>query len=222
MFAAELQRACAESLDPGVLQVMRHRHFHRVSIRPLPGDADPASATFEITVRAQGFAPREYGLGYIRVSGFTFERAADGGFPRGFEYVRDANPNCIAFEACMAALEGGAEAVAFASGMAAISAVIEAQGLPWHVVRVGARVEFICAPGPLRNGSEAEAAHAGGGDLEEAGPVGEGALVLVGEGVGGVPLARGEEVREVEVLVPRDRVPHQQHPPRRRPRHQGG
>jgi glutamate-1-semialdehyde 2,1-aminomutase len=32
--------------------------------------------------------------------------------------------------------------------------------LPWHVVRVGARVEFICAPGPLRNGSEAEAAHA--------------------------------------------------------------
>ena len=32
--------------------------------------------------------------------------------------------------------------------------------LPWHVVRVGARVEFICAPGPLVNGSEAETAHA--------------------------------------------------------------
>jgi glutamate-1-semialdehyde 2,1-aminomutase len=32
--------------------------------------------------------------------------------------------------------------------------------LPWHVVRIGARVEFICAPGPLRNGTEAEAAHA--------------------------------------------------------------
>lgn len=31
--------------------------------------------------------------------------------------------------------------------------------LPWHVARVGARVEFICAPGPLRNGGEAEAAH---------------------------------------------------------------
>jgi glutamate-1-semialdehyde 2,1-aminomutase len=28
------------------------------------------------------------------------------------------------------------------------------------VVRVGARIEFICAPGPLRNGTEAEAAHA--------------------------------------------------------------
>jgi len=33
-------------------------------------------------------------------------------------------------------------------------------GLPWHVVRVGARVEFVCARGPLTNGTEAEAAHA--------------------------------------------------------------
>ena len=31
--------------------------------------------------------------------------------------------------------------------------------LPWHVARVGARVEFICAPGPLRNGGEAVTAH---------------------------------------------------------------
>jgi glutamate-1-semialdehyde 2,1-aminomutase len=37
--------------------------------------------------------------------------------------------------------------------------VIAAKGLPWHVIRVGARVEFICAPGPLRNGSEAALAH---------------------------------------------------------------
>ncbi len=36
---------------------------------------------------------------------------------------------------------------------------IEKAGLPWHVVRVGARVEFVCAPGPLRNGGEAEDAH---------------------------------------------------------------
>lgn len=56
----------------------------------------------------------------------TFERAADGSFPRGFEYVRDSNPNRTAFEACMAVLEGGGEAVAFASGMAAVAAVIEA------------------------------------------------------------------------------------------------
>jgi glutamate-1-semialdehyde 2,1-aminomutase len=36
---------------------------------------------------------------------------------------------------------------------------IDRHGAPWHVVRVGARVEFICAPGPLKNGAEAAAAH---------------------------------------------------------------
>ena len=43
---------------------------------------------------------------------------------------------------------------------AGLTAIVETYGAPWHVVRVGARVEFICAPGPLRNGTEAEAAHA--------------------------------------------------------------
>ena len=36
---------------------------------------------------------------------------------------------------------------------------IDTHKAPWHVVRVGARVEFICAPGPLRNGAEAGLAH---------------------------------------------------------------
>ena len=40
-----------------------------------------------------------------------------------------------------------------------LTKVIARRGLPWHVVRVGARVEFICAPGPLRNGAEAATAH---------------------------------------------------------------
>lgn len=42
---------------------------------------------------------------------------------------------------------------------AGLSRVIDRVGAPWHVVRVGARVEFICAPGPLRNGTEAGLAH---------------------------------------------------------------
>jgi glutamate-1-semialdehyde 2,1-aminomutase len=42
----------------------------------------------------------------------------------------------------------------------ALQRTIVERRLPWHVVRVGARIEFICAPGPLRNGTEAEAAHA--------------------------------------------------------------
>ena len=41
-----------------------------------------------------------------------------------------------------------------------LQATITERRLPWHVVRVGARVEFVCAPGPLRNGTQAEAAHA--------------------------------------------------------------
>ena len=41
-----------------------------------------------------------------------------------------------------------------------LAIAIRAAKLPWHVVRVGARVEFICAPGPLKNGTEAELAHA--------------------------------------------------------------
>ncbi|WP_343080734.1 aspartate aminotransferase family protein [Ostreiculturibacter nitratireducens] len=40
-----------------------------------------------------------------------------------------------------------------------LAAVIAKHKAPWHVVRVGARVEFICAPGPLKNGSEAAQAH---------------------------------------------------------------
>lgn len=41
-----------------------------------------------------------------------------------------------------------------------LSVAIDRHRLPWHVVRVGGRVEFICAAGPLRNGTDALAAHA--------------------------------------------------------------
>ena len=40
-----------------------------------------------------------------------------------------------------------------------LARVIDGHKAPWHVVRVGARVEFICAPGPLKNGAEAAFAH---------------------------------------------------------------
>lgn len=53
-----------------------------------------------------------------------------------------------------ARMEAGAERLA-----AGLAAAIEKHRAPWHVVRVGARVEFICAPGPLKNGSEAHHAH---------------------------------------------------------------
>ena len=40
-----------------------------------------------------------------------------------------------------------------------LAASIDRHKAPWHIVRVGARVEFICAPGPLHNGTEAGLAH---------------------------------------------------------------
>jgi cystathionine gamma-synthase len=64
----------------------------------------------------------------------TFERAADGSFPSGYIYGRDANPNRRSLEASLAALEGGAAAAAFASGMAATSAVFHALGPGDHVL----------------------------------------------------------------------------------------
>ena len=56
--------------------------------------------------------------------------------------------------AAYAHMEDGAARLA-----AGLSAAITRANAPWHVVRVGARVEFICAPGPLLNGIEAAQAH---------------------------------------------------------------
>jgi cystathionine gamma-synthase len=64
----------------------------------------------------------------------TYERAADGGYPHGFVYSRDNNPNREALEQCLAALEGGVGAVAFASGSAATMALFQALRPGDHVV----------------------------------------------------------------------------------------
>ena len=55
----------------------------------------------------------------------TFERAPDGEYPLGFSYSRDDNPNRRQLEQCVAALEGGKEALAFSSGLAVGTALIQ-------------------------------------------------------------------------------------------------
>lgn len=55
----------------------------------------------------------------------TFERAGDGSYPGGRLYSRDASPAYDQAEALLCALEGGREALLFASGMAAASAVLQ-------------------------------------------------------------------------------------------------
>ena len=64
----------------------------------------------------------------------TFERGADGSYPGGFDYSRSGNPNRAALEAALAALEGGPEAIAFPSGMAATFSVIFSLSPGDHVV----------------------------------------------------------------------------------------
>ena len=44
---------------------------------------------------------------------------------RGYEYSRTDNPTRTAYQECVAALEGGKHALAFASGLAATDAIIK-------------------------------------------------------------------------------------------------
>jgi cystathionine gamma-synthase len=55
----------------------------------------------------------------------TFERDPDGQYPRGFSYSREDNPNRRALEECLAALEGGKQALAFSSGQAVATAILQ-------------------------------------------------------------------------------------------------
>ena len=64
----------------------------------------------------------------------TFERDEDGTYPEGFSYTRSGNPTRRALETCLAELEGGAAAAAFASGSAATAAVFQALEPGDHVI----------------------------------------------------------------------------------------
>ena len=64
----------------------------------------------------------------------TFEREPDGSYPKGFSYTRAANPNRTQLETCLAALEGGSEALAFSSGVAAAMSVFQALKPGDHVI----------------------------------------------------------------------------------------
>jgi cystathionine gamma-lyase len=59
---------------------------------------------------------------------------ASPGVHQGFEYSRSHNPTRFAYERCVAALEGGTQGYAFASGLAATSTVLEMLDSGSHVV----------------------------------------------------------------------------------------
>src|SRR5246127_3487048 len=70
-------------------------------------DADPATGATIVPIYATS----------------TFTQEAPGRH-KGFEYSRSGNPTRAALETCLAALEGGEQALAFASGLAATTAVL--------------------------------------------------------------------------------------------------
>ena len=63
----------------------------------------------------------------------TYQQSAPG-VHLGYEYARTQNPTRAAYEACMANLESGCSGFAFASGMAAINAVIDLLDHGAHVI----------------------------------------------------------------------------------------
>lgn len=58
------------------------------------------------------------------------------GVHKGYEYARSQNPTRMAFERCIADLEGGSQAFAFASGLAAISTTLECLDHGSHIIAV--------------------------------------------------------------------------------------
>ncbi|MFY0407981.1 cystathionine gamma-synthase [Solicola sp. PLA-1-18] len=65
----------------------------------------------------------------------TYKQDGVGGLREGYEYSRSANPTRTALEECLAALEGGARGLAFASGLAAEDTLLRALTAPGqHVV----------------------------------------------------------------------------------------
>jgi len=64
----------------------------------------------------------------------TFEHAPDGATLHGFMYVRDGNPTQSRLEQSLAAIDSAAAALAFASGMAASSALLQSLPRGAHVL----------------------------------------------------------------------------------------
>jgi cystathionine gamma-synthase len=68
----------------------------------------------------------------------TYKQDGVGGLREGYEYSRSANPTRSALEEAMAALEGGARGLAFASGLAAEDALFRTVARPGdHVILPG-------------------------------------------------------------------------------------
>jgi cystathionine gamma-synthase len=74
--------------------------------------------------------PPIYQVSTYKQDGVGGLRGGNGGWLHGYEYSRTGNPTRTALEECLAALEGGSRAIAFASGMAAEDCLLRALCAP--------------------------------------------------------------------------------------------
>lgn len=64
----------------------------------------------------------------------TFERDKTGDYPLGFSYAREDNPNRRMLEECLAALEGGKEALVLSSGLSVLMALLQGLEPGDHII----------------------------------------------------------------------------------------
>src|SRR5207245_10096840 len=115
---------------------------HSLRNPPLDGAGWPRAGTVcDMSERAHGFDTRAIHAGQepdpltgaVAVPIYqtsTYKQDGVGGLRGGYEYSRSANPTRTALEECVAALEGGARGLAFASGLAAADTVLRTLCVP--------------------------------------------------------------------------------------------
>lgn len=102
---------------------------------PNPGaPPQPPMSSATMAVHAGQFPDPSTGAVMVPIYATSTYVQSSPGQHQGFEYSRSHNPTRFAYERCIAALEGGAQGYAFASGMAAISTVLELLDSEAHVV----------------------------------------------------------------------------------------
>jgi cystathionine gamma-synthase len=92
-------------------------------------DPDPATGAVVPPIY-QVSTYKQDGVGGVRGGRRSGAQAGPGRWIEGYDYSRSANPTRGALEDCLAALEGGARALAFASGLAAEDCLLRAACRP--------------------------------------------------------------------------------------------
>src|SRR5208337_5262452 len=90
----------------------------------LMADAQPDFGFSTLAIHAGQGADPATGATVVPIYATSTYTQESPGHHKGYEYSRSGNPTRTALETCLAALEGGERGLAFASGLAATSAVL--------------------------------------------------------------------------------------------------